>query len=118
MARLPKGSNRHFVMDRWLDILKNEPSRMVDAPVLHHYTDSFGAAGIISSGVLWAKASFSDCETCLIGSPREHRKCSLGETHLKKGWFLIFACPRASLGDRKTTLSTCEVHWHKGRKMK
>ncbi len=49
--------NRHFVMDRWLDILKNEPPRMVDAPVLHHYTDSFGVQGIISSNSLWATAT-------------------------------------------------------------
>ena len=49
--------NRHFVMDRWLDILKNEPARMVEAPVLHHYTDSFGVQGIISSNSLWATAT-------------------------------------------------------------
>jgi hypothetical protein len=30
---------------------------MVDAPILHHYTDAFGAEGIISSNVLWATAT-------------------------------------------------------------
>jgi hypothetical protein len=44
-------------MDRWLDILKDEPPRMVDAPVLHHYTDAFGVHGIISSNCLWATAT-------------------------------------------------------------
>jgi hypothetical protein len=44
-------------MDRWLDILKDEPSRMVNTPILHHYTNAFGAEGIISSGVLWATAT-------------------------------------------------------------
>lgn len=52
-----KKSNRPFVMDRWLDILKDEPPRQVDAPILHHYTNAFGAEGIISSGVLWATAT-------------------------------------------------------------
>ena len=45
---------QHFVLDRWLDILKDEPSRMLDAPILHHYTDAFGVEGIVSSNVLWA----------------------------------------------------------------
>jgi hypothetical protein len=49
--------NRHFVMDRWLDLLKGEPPRMVDAPVLHHYTDAFGVQGILSSKSLWATAT-------------------------------------------------------------
>jgi hypothetical protein len=44
-------------MDRWLEILKDEPPRMVDAPILHHYTGAFGAEGIISSNVLWATAT-------------------------------------------------------------
>lgn len=30
---------------------------MVDAPVLHHYTDAFGVQGIISSNSLWATAT-------------------------------------------------------------
>src|ERR1039458_182431 len=54
---LSNKSNRPFVMDRWLDILKDEPSRMVDAPILHHYTNALGAEGIISSNVLWATAT-------------------------------------------------------------
>jgi hypothetical protein len=54
---LSKQSTRHYVMDRWLDILKDEPSRIVDAPILYHYTDAFGAAGIISSHTLWATAT-------------------------------------------------------------
>jgi Protein of unknown function (DUF2971) len=58
MPKAPSGKlNRHFVMDRWLDILKDEPPRMVDAPILHHYTDAFGAHGIISSNCLWATAT-------------------------------------------------------------
>jgi|ERR1039458_1085342 hypothetical protein len=48
---------QHFVLDRWLDILKDEPSRMLDAPILHHYTDAFGVEGIVSSNVLWATAT-------------------------------------------------------------
>lgn len=54
---LSNKSNRHFVMDRWLDILSDEPPRMVDTPVLHHYTNALGAEGIISSNVLWATAT-------------------------------------------------------------
>lgn len=49
--------NRHFVMDRWLDLLRSEPPRMVDAPILHHYTDAFGVQGIVSSNSLWATAT-------------------------------------------------------------
>jgi len=44
-------------MDRWLDILKDEPARMVDTPILHHYTDAFGVHGIVSSNCLWATAT-------------------------------------------------------------
>jgi hypothetical protein len=44
-------------MDRWLDILKDESSRIPNAPVLHHYTDAFGVVGIISSNSLWATAT-------------------------------------------------------------
>jgi hypothetical protein len=54
---LPRKPKPHFVMDRWLDILKGEPSRTVDSPILHHYTDAFGVEGIISSNVLWATAT-------------------------------------------------------------
>jgi hypothetical protein len=58
---MPKASSgklyRPFVMDRWLDILKGEPPRLVDAPILHHYTDAFGVHGIISSNCLWATAT-------------------------------------------------------------
>jgi len=54
---LSKSSIQHYVMDQWLDILKDEPSRMVDAPTLYHYTDAFGAVGIISSHTLWATAT-------------------------------------------------------------
>src|SRR5713101_3907236 len=57
---MPKASGKltkHFVMDRWLDILKGEPPRMVDAPILHHYTDAFGVQGIISSNSLRATAT-------------------------------------------------------------
>ena len=49
--------NRHFVLDRWFEVLKNEPPRMVDAPILHHYTDAFGVQGIVSSNSLWATAT-------------------------------------------------------------
>src|SRR5260370_5363861 len=49
--------NRHFAMDRWFDILEGEPPRMVDAPILHHYTDAFGVQGIVSSNSLWATAT-------------------------------------------------------------
>jgi len=49
--------NKHFVMDRWLDILEGEPPRMVEPPVLHHYTDAFGVHGIITSNTLWATAT-------------------------------------------------------------
>jgi DUF2971 family protein len=57
MPKAKLSLNRHFVMDRWLDILKDEPPRMVDAPILHHYTDAFGVHGIISSNCLWATAT-------------------------------------------------------------
>jgi hypothetical protein len=58
MPKAPPGKlNRPFVMDRWLDILEGEPPRMVDAPILHHYTDAFGVHGIISSDCLWATAT-------------------------------------------------------------
>jgi hypothetical protein len=50
-------TNRHMVLDRWIDILKGEPPRMVDAPILHHYTDAFGIHGIVSSNCLWATAA-------------------------------------------------------------
>lgn len=49
--------NRHLVMDRWFDILKDEPPRMVDTPILYHYTDAFGVHGIVSSNCLWATAT-------------------------------------------------------------
>ena len=49
--------NRHFVMDRWFDILEGVPPRMVDAPILHHYTDAFGVQGIVTSNSLWATAT-------------------------------------------------------------
>src|SRR5580658_8575649 len=49
--------NRYFVMDRWLDLLKHEPPRMVASPILHHYTDAFGLHGILSSNCLWATAT-------------------------------------------------------------
>jgi hypothetical protein len=56
---MPKAAklNRHFVMDRWFDILEGEPPRMVEAPILHHYTDAFGVQGIVSSNSLWATAT-------------------------------------------------------------
>jgi len=58
VPKAPSGKlNQHFVMDRWFDILKDEPPRMVDAPTLHHYTDAFGVHGIISSNCLWATAT-------------------------------------------------------------
>jgi hypothetical protein len=41
-------ASKHFVMDRWLHILENEPPRMVDTPILHHYTNAFGVHGIIT----------------------------------------------------------------------
>jgi hypothetical protein len=52
-----KDTNAHFVMDRWLDILNERPSRIVKTPILHHYTDAFGVSGIISSNSLWATAT-------------------------------------------------------------
>jgi hypothetical protein len=48
---------RPWVMDRWLDLLEGEPPRVPDAPILHHYTDAFGAHGIVSSNCLWATAA-------------------------------------------------------------
>jgi hypothetical protein len=58
MAKAPtRKLDRHFVIDRWFGILKDEPPRMVDAPILHHYTDAFGVHGIISSNSLWATAT-------------------------------------------------------------
>jgi hypothetical protein len=58
MARvISDGVNRYFVMDRWLDLLKHEPPRMVASPILHHYTDAFGLHGILSSNCLWATAT-------------------------------------------------------------
>ena len=51
-----KEPNPYSVMDRWLDILKDEPSPTI-APTLHHYTDAFGVSGIISSNSLWATAT-------------------------------------------------------------
>lgn len=56
---MPKAAklNRHFVMDRWFDILEGEPPRMVEAPILHHYADAFGVQGIVSSSSLWATAT-------------------------------------------------------------
>jgi hypothetical protein len=86
--------NRHFVMDRWLDILKNEPPRRVEAPVLHHYTDAFGVQGIISSNSLWATAAqfsndLSEIEYAvsvadeIIGEMWRHKKnLSLGKNSL------------------------------------
>jgi hypothetical protein len=59
--RMPTASsrklNRHFVMDRWLDILTGEAPKIVDPPILNHYTDAFGVYGIISSNCLWATAT-------------------------------------------------------------
>ncbi len=43
-------------MDRWLDLLSHEWQR-TRPPVLYHYTDAFGAQGIISSNCLWATAT-------------------------------------------------------------
>ena len=58
MPKAPSSKvNRHLVMDQWLDILKDEPPRIVDAPILHHYTDAFGVHGIVSSNCLWATAT-------------------------------------------------------------
>src|SRR5215471_8224432 len=56
---MPKASSGHrfLVMDRWLELLKDEPLRMTNAPLLHHYTDAFGVQGIISSNSLWATAT-------------------------------------------------------------
>ena len=51
-----KEPDRPSVMDRWLDILKDEPSPNT-APILHHYTDAFGVSGILSSNSLWATAT-------------------------------------------------------------
>src|ERR1035441_9343018 len=50
-------SPRHFVMDRWLAILEDEPMRMPDPPILYHYTNAFGVYGILSSNALWATAT-------------------------------------------------------------
>jgi hypothetical protein len=49
--------NRHLVMDQWLNLLKDEPPRMVNAPIRHHYTDAFGVHGIVSTNCLWATAT-------------------------------------------------------------
>lgn len=58
MPKVQSGKvNRHFAMDRWFDILEGEPPRMVDAPILHHYTDAFGVQGIVTSNSLWATAT-------------------------------------------------------------
>jgi hypothetical protein len=58
MPKAPSSKlNRHLVMDQWLEILKDEPPRMVDAPILQHYTDAFGVHGIVSSNCLWATAT-------------------------------------------------------------
>jgi len=58
MPKAPSGRlDRHFILERWLDLLEGEPPRMVDAPILHHYTDAFGLHGIISSNCLWATAT-------------------------------------------------------------
>jgi hypothetical protein len=43
-------------MDRWLDILKDESSRIPNAPV-HHYTDFLEVEGIMSSNFPWATAT-------------------------------------------------------------
>ncbi len=48
---------RRWVLDRWLDLLEDEPSRVPDAPILHHYTDAFGVHGIVTSNCLWATAA-------------------------------------------------------------
>lgn len=56
MPKSPE-QNPHFVMDRWFGILKDEPPRMVDAPILHHYTDAYGVHGIITQNCLWATAT-------------------------------------------------------------
>jgi hypothetical protein len=48
---------KDWVLDRWFDLLKGERSRMPDAPVLHHYTNSFGIHGILTSNSLWATAT-------------------------------------------------------------
>jgi hypothetical protein len=54
MKRKPE---RMWVMNRWLDLLEGEPPRVSEAPILHHYTDSFGVQGIITSNCLWASAA-------------------------------------------------------------
>lgn len=48
---------RTFVLDRWMDLLEDEPPRAPAAPILHHYTDAFGVHGIVASNCLWATAA-------------------------------------------------------------
>jgi hypothetical protein len=82
MPKAPLGKlNRHSIMDRWIDILKGEPPRMVDAPILHHYTDAFGVHGIISSNCLWATATqFSN------GLSEIEYAVSIGTEIIKEMW--------------------------------
>jgi hypothetical protein len=47
----------HRMLDRWLDILSDEPNRIPDVRLLYHYTDAIGLHGIISSHRLWATAA-------------------------------------------------------------
>ena len=54
---MPDSRDVPLVLSRWLDILKGEPDRVPEAPVLHHYTDAFGLHGIITSNCLWATAA-------------------------------------------------------------
>jgi hypothetical protein len=48
---------RRPVLDRWLDLLEDEPPRVSNVPILHHYTDAYGLHGVITSNSLWATAA-------------------------------------------------------------
>lgn len=115
-----KEPNAHFVMDRWLDLIKDQPSKRVKTPILHHYTDAFGASGIISSNSLWATATqfsndFSEIEYAVSIAMRviqEMWKTTTGvgpwERVLVEHLVHLFSTPLHSFG-QPFIVSFCEV---------
>lgn len=51
-------ADRTPTLKRWLlDFLGDAPPRVVDPPILHHYTDANGVYGILTRNCLWASAA-------------------------------------------------------------
>lgn len=119
MSKVSQKVNPHFVMDRWLDLLDGEPPRMVEPPVLHHYTDAFGVHGIITSNSLWATATqFSNdrseidyavsiASEVIQDTWSNKRKIDPWEAFLAEHLIKIFATPLHTFG-QPFILSFCE----------